>query len=301
MIYQFLFLIQTIFVFLAYSFDFNLTISLIVHTSIFAVTTFLIRKENKKREIELEKNNKSMENQAKLAALGEIAAGIAHEINNPVAIVHGKAQLIELQIEEAKETNSPISIEELHENTQDILQTVARIDKIINSLRYFVRDDSRNPLTMANVEEILDNVQVLSIDRCKKNGVLVQIEKNIKKDTSFLCKPTQISQVLINLINNSFDALQSVEQKEKWIKIICSEDKENILFKIIDNGPGIPKEMQDKILNSFYTSKTSTKNNGLGIGLTIAKRIVDQHLGLIYLDKEAKYTTFNISLPKGEK
>lgn len=247
-----------------------------------------------------EEHHKKLEQQAKLAALGEIAAGIAHEINNPVAIVHGKTQLIDLQIQESKENQQPINMEELEENVQDVLQTVVRIDKIINSLRYFVRDDSRNPLSWAKVEEILDNVQVLSIDRCKKHGVLVKLNKQINLETKLYCKPTQISQVLINLINNSFDALNNSDLKEKWIELKCFENNENICFQVIDSGHGIPQEAQAKILNTFYTSKVTTSSSGMGIGLTIARRIVEQHYGTItYLPNE-KHTTFEVKIPKGK-
>lgn len=292
---------QFLFILLISFFESNIWVNSLVQIGLIAWAYWAYVQIQKGQNLTHEENQKKLEQQAKLAALGEIAAGIAHEINNPVAIVHGKTQLIDLQIQESKESNQPINMEELEENVQDVLQTVVRIDKIINSLRYFVRDDSRNPLSWAKVEEILDNVQVLSIDRCKKHGVLVKLNKQINLEAQIYCKPTQISQVLINLINNSFDALNNADLKEKWIEVKCFENNEEICFQVIDSGLGIPKEAQSKILNTFYTSKATTSSSGMGIGLTIARRIVEQHYGSIkYLPNE-KNTTFEVRIPKGKR
>ena len=256
---------------------------------------FIIKENNQKNRLEKE-IKKTQENNAKMLALGEVAAGIAHEINNPVAIVHGQAQLIAMQIEEAR-SGTPLDLNELEANNNNTLDTISRIDKIINSLRYFVKDDKRNPFEKTSPNEILDTVQILSIDRCKKNGIFVSIDKKYESDTILWCKPTQISQVLINLVNNSFDSLMASHQKDKHITISSYIHNKNIVFKVKDNGPGLNDDIKKDLLKSFYTSKHSTKSSGLGIGLTIVKRIIDQHNGEIFIEKEENMTVFRVEIP----
>lgn len=298
--YKIFLIAQVVFIYIMSTFNTSLLFNLSIQGVIFYLGYKYIQGLKISFYEEKELNFKKLEQSAKMVALGEISAGIAHEINNPVAIVYGKSQILQMQIEQAKENNTVLDISKIEKINQEIISTTERIDKIINSLRYFVRNDSRNPLVWAGVEEILDNIQVLSIDRCKKNGVNVKINKKIDTGTKIYCKPTQISQVLINLINNSFDAIKD-SQEEKWIEISCFENNDNIIFEVQDSGNGITKEAEDKILNSFYTSKNTTKSSGLGIGLTIAKRIIDQHLGTITYLKDRPHTTFEVVLPKGKE
>lgn len=294
--------LQTIYVIAISLFHTPVVVNLIGQGIIILFMYKFLKDQQKQDLKDQESTAKTLESSAKLAALGEIAAGIAHEINNPVAIVHGKAQLIWMQIEEAKEENKPINLEELAEHNQHIIQTVNRIDKIINGLRYFVRDDVRNPLIWAQVDEIVENIQVLSVDRCRKNGVSVKINNSLPAGYEFYCKPTQISQVLINLINNSFDALKNQDKSYvKWIEVNCFERDTSLVFQVMDSGPGLPEEAKDKILKTFYTSKVTTKDSGMGIGLSIAKRIVQQHKGHISLLTDTEHTTFEITLPKEGK
>ena len=238
-----------------------------------------------------EQMESSLETSAKLSALGEMAAGIAHEINNPLAIVHGKANILSALLEDNLEENKDILVK----TSKDIIDTVERIDKIISSLRYFVRDDKRNPLSDSSLKEILDTVQVLSIDRCRKEKISLIIEP-VDKDLSIYCKPTQISQVLLNLISNSIDAIKE-QENARWIKVKTISSLEETTLEVSDSGSGISKEVGQEILNAFYTTKKFNKNAGLGLGLNIARRIVEAHFGSISIDYERENTTFVIKIP----
>ena len=235
-------------------------------------------------------SQKSVEQSAKLSALGEMAAGIAHEINNPIAIIQGIAYLV---IQNLKSPNPDLP--NLIQKTQLIVETTIRMDKIVNGLRYFVQDDTKNPKELATLQEILDNVQVLSIDKCQKLGVTVEINLPDPQLTLY-CKPMQISQVLINLVNNAADAIK--ELPNPWIKLSVTTNPQFINFIVQDCGPGIPLAIQDKILQPFFTNKVTTKSSGMGLGLSIAKRITDQHQGLISIDNDSPYTTFIVSIPQ---
>jgi signal transduction histidine kinase len=239
------------------------------------------------------------EHTAKLSALGEISAGIAHEINNPLAIIHGQSNILKFLIEDAKKSGSHISLEDLQETNNLLLETVERTDKILNGLRYFVRNDENNPFVKTDIDNILDTVQILSIDRCKKSGIIVSLDRgNIPNLFELECKPTQIAQVIINLINNSFDAINLLEQtNEKWIKIRTELKNDLLHISVIDSGNGISQEMGDKILQKFYTTKKYSKFSGSGIGLNISKRIVEMHHGTMTIDYTHQNTKFDVILP----
>lgn len=243
----------------------------------------------------LYQSKNSVEQSAKLSALGEMAAGIAHEINNPLAIVHGISQVISLQLQQAQNTGK-LDLATLVKQSQDVMNTIHRIDQIVNSLRYFVWDDVRNPPQEASIQEILDNLLVLSAEKSKRLGVKISLNNQLTATDTLFCKPMQISQVLINLVNNSFDAVDHLS--EKWIKINISGDEQQIFFQVQDSGKGIPESIQENILKPFYTNKVSSKSSGMGLGLSIVKRIIDQHKGSIKIDNQQPHTTFEITIPR---
>lgn len=238
-------------------------------------------------------SQKSLTQATKLSTLGEMAAGLAHEINNPIAIIQGIAYLIKDKLQAPE-----IDLDNLSQKTQLIIDTTQRMDKIVNGLRYFVQDDSRNPYEIATIQEIIDSVQVLSIDKCNKLGV--RVETNLTDPEAVLyCKPIQISQVLINLVNNACDAIKDTDNP--WIKLSVQENNQNFIFIVQDSGLGIPLELQDKILQPFFTNKLTTKSSGMGLGLSIAKRIINQHQGQIDIDSSNPNTTFIVTIPKKEQ
>lgn len=237
-----------------------------------------------------EEYEQAIEASSKLAALGEVAAGIAHEINNPLAIVHGKATICGMLLDE-----DSLDKDRLKSELEDIVRTAERMDKIINSLRYFVRDDKRDPLVETATTEILDHAQVLCIDRCRKQNTKLLVSGEV---TSLLCKPTQISQVLVNLVSNALDAIKDQDEGAKWIKVSTESKENSVVFTVEDSGKGIPKEVGDQILNSFYTTKKFNKTSGLGMGLNIAKRIIEAHFGKISIDYDSPNTKFIVKIPR---
>lgn len=232
-------------------------------------------------ELELERV-KSYKN-AKLASLGEISAGIAHEINNPLAIINGSLDLLIKFKDNEKKFN---------EKVESIKKSCSRISKIILGLKKFSRTSQREVYSPSYIDSILNEVISLIEFQAKKHFVSLTLENLVH--TQILCHEIEIEQVFVNLINNSIDAIK--HQKEKWIKISMSVDKENVIIRLMDSGKGIPLDLQSKIFEPFFTTKNV--GEGTGLGLSISKGIIDEHKGSITILNDLPNTCFEIKFHK---
>ena len=225
---------------------------------------------------------------SRLATLGEMASGMAHEINNPLTIIAGKASVLKSRIAEIE-----IDGELCRKDIDSILITVERIARIIKSLRTYSRNADNDPFETSNILQIIENTLFLCEARFKK----FQVSFSISCDSSLIaqCRPPQITQILMNLLSNSFDAIEN--QQEKWINVIAIEkDQETITLKVTDSGHGINPEVAKKIMEPFFTTKDVGK--GTGLGLSISSGIAGAHGGILRYDPSEKNTTFILELPK---
>jgi signal transduction histidine kinase len=244
--------------------------------------------QEKKTEKQIQELRASNIHKEKMASLGEMAGGIAHEINNPLAIIQGKVSQIRRFVEGPATDNSRI-----FDNLSKIEVTVGRIAKIIHGLRVFSRSGESDPLAEASLEMIAQEAMDLCLERFKVAGVNLDIE--IKTGSRVECRHVQISQVIVNLLNNSFDAIQKLEQK--WVKITLEDDADNAIIRVTDSGKGIrdPKVVA-KLMQPFFTTKEIGK--GTGLGLSISKGLIESHGGRFYLNQSSPHTEFVIELPK---
>lgn len=227
---------------------------------------------------------------SKMASLGEMASGIAHEINNPLTIILNRAgslkdQLLADRFEKTQALEELVRIE----------NTVERIAKIIRGLRAFSRNGENDPMISCELKPIVDESLELCQERFNSYGVSLRI-KELQKILSIQCRPSQISQVLLNILNNSFDAI--IGSENPWIEMACTTTRENVQIRITDSGKGIAETIAEKIMDPFFTTKEIGK--GTGLGLSISKGIIEEHGGRLYLDREAANTSFVIELPVEE-
>lgn len=226
---------------------------------------------------------------SKLASLGEMSAGIAHEINNPLAIIQANALLLIDSINEGTSSN-----EDVINILKKINTTSHRITKIIKGLRTISRNADDDPFEPVNIRTIANDVAGICEQRLKKAEISFTL--NIpEKDLIVECAPVQISQVLINLINNSHDAI--LELDEKWIKLELSENSNgnSLICSITDSGHGIKKEIAEKLMQPFFTTKEIGK--GTGLGLSISLGIIEKHNGVFFLDDKCPNTKFVFEIP----
>ncbi len=225
---------------------------------------------------------------SKLSAVGEMAAGIAHEMNNPLAIISGKAQVLRKMNEKGK-----LSPEKLSSEVDDILHTCNRISLIIKGLKSISRDstlDAKEPVTLESV--VMDALHLCQ-QRLKINNIIFNMDLGPSAETIVSVRPGQISQVLLNLLNNSFDAVK--DSDEKVISLTIHEDDKKVFLEVENSGEPIVDSLREKIMEPFFTTKEAGK--GTGLGLSISKRIMEGHDGELFL-KEGPKTCFVISLDK---
>lgn len=212
---------------------------------------------------------------AKLASLGEMAAGLAHEINNPLAIILGTVGLLPKVRQDEQGFQAKL-------NTLE--KAVGRISRIVGGLKRFSRTDEAPTFAMSSALDIIN--EALLITEMKSKKLEVPVTVTIQSEPMIFCDPIEIEQVLINLIGNGIDAVSHL--KDKWVKVELLEKDFKPIIRVIDSGPGISQDLEQKIFNPFFTSKPI--GQGTGLGLPICKGILDRHKAKVFINR-SDYTT----------
>lgn len=210
-----------------------------------------------------EEKTKSLQT-AKLALLGEMSAGIAHEINNPLMAISGNVELLPKTITDEQKTNKKL---------ENIRMSVLRIQRIVNGLKKFSRSSEHSEQRPHKLSDIVQECVVLTEAKRKKFDVSIDVK--IESEAMVMCNEIEIEQVVVNLINNAVDAIKDFE--DRWIRIEVQEQSSIATISLIDSGKGIPIEIRDKIFNPFFTTKDV--GEGTGLGLSIARGIIEEHNG----------------------
>lgn len=237
--------------------------------------------EHKRAQEEIERKTQESNLNSKLACIGEMAAGIGHEINNPLTIAFGNVQALKM-ISGATEKKLVSKLE----------VALDRIAKITKGMLSFARtQNNKTRISMGDIA--IETIEFIS-EFYKKYKVDISFERN-SHDDLILAVPSDIQQVITNLISNAKDAL--LDQKERKIRIKLKNDQEFVYFFVEDNGPGISEEHKEKIFESFFTTKDSGK--GTGLGLSISYNIIARHGGELSVgDCDKGGACFSIKLPR---
>ena len=251
-----------------------------------SAVTIIIKDVTEKNKMEAQ-----LVNSAKLAALGEMAAGVAHELNSPMTVIIGTAQMLARELhDEAREEQAEV--------LSDIINCGLRCKRIIQNLLTFSRQDQQ-PATEIDLNAEAE--RVLGMIQYQINRSQIRIVERFDPELPQLtANGPQLQQVLTNFLINARDALAEVERKDKVIEVATSRrvqgERRWVVLSVTDNGVGIAPENLSKIFTPFYTSKEATK--GTGLGLSVSLGIAQSHNGTIEVQsRPGEGSTFSLVLP----
>ena len=240
---------------------------------------------------EKEMMNEQVIEAGKLASLGEMAAGIAHEINNPVAIMVEEAGWIEDLLEDTKLPEGESAIE-IPRALQQIKTQGKRCKQITHKLLSFARKTDPE-IRQVRINDLIEEVIGLSEQRARYAGVTI-VRKLTPELPAIPASPTEVQQVLLNLINNAIDAM---EHEGGTLEITTRQDNGRIVLDVSDSGQGIPQAVLQRVFDPFFTTKPQGK--GTGLGLSICYGIVKKMGGEISVNSAVGVgTCFHVKLPK---
>jgi len=228
---------------------------------------------------------------ARLSIMGEMAAGIVHEINNPLCIISAQLQVLSLQCQQ-KHTN----VGDFAEKIIQLSSVVQRMIGIVSVLRSFARASDQDPFQIIPINRVVTE----ALDICRIRSKKARVDLNIdfvSDEVTVECCPIQLSQVVVNLVNNAIDAVCNL--KEKWIRCRIADLGDSISVSVIDAGHGISPEVRAHLMEPFFTTKAEGK--GTGLGLSLAKKFMQNHGGTLELDTQGAHTTFVMKFPKRQK
>lgn len=240
-------------------------------------------------QLELSSQRELLIASAKFNSLGKMTSTMAHEVNNPLFLLQSRLHLIHSLVNKENvnkdECNKIISASE---------QTIEKLSTIVKGISNYARDGHVDEMIVMSANDLVkSNLDVIA-DHISKSGIDLKIETS--NDVDIICHPSYLSQVILNLVQNSIDALEESTRKEITVKI--EKQNTDVNISVIDSGPGIPEIYIEKIYKPFFTTKKYQK--GTGLGLSISQGLVELHHGKLKYSRIQDTTCFLVQLPHAD-
>ena len=261
---------------------------------------FILRRRHIEDTNLLKENKVQLEHASRLTAMGELAAGIAHEINQPLCVLRGYLELLQACLK-----NSPELKEKQLTNAFDIcIKSVEKVSAIIKHMRSFVKLKTDDQLVPVDLKDVLNEALSFFHEQIRLHNI--ELMTNYEENLPLVkIDPRKFEQIAVNIISNARFALDRKGEQEGRsfpkkleIDLASTADKNEIVLKIIDNGTGMPKEILKRCREPFYSSKHKQEGEGLGLGLSIVDNLVQEAGGHLDISSdEGKGTEVKIILP----
>ena len=245
-------------------------------------------------ESELQQENSHLTEQvlhsSKLAALGELAATVLHDIRGPLSTI----QMVSEDLQEELKIRDSLPKEDVERSLVQIGQACERINKLGNHLRDYARADAKETLEEVEAQELIHNATFMVQQKIRNLKIQFssQVPSHLEK-VKISCLPNKLEQVLMNLMSNACDAMETSAVRKLTVKL--EADEEFVTFRVEDTGPGMSEETQQKIFETFFTTKP--KGKGTGLGLKIVRGIIAEHGGELKVHSEiGKGSIFSVTL-----
>jgi C4-dicarboxylate-specific signal transduction histidine kinase len=250
--------------------------------------------EQKRLQRELDRERALREQ--RIEALAHMAGGLAHEISNPLGIIHARAN----DLAEVAQNGEPVAAEVVEIACRSIVRTSDRAIRILRGLRVLAREGATDPMHPTAVGALVEQTVELVQRRFETHGI--SLETLVPSDLPLVpCREVQISQVLLNLLNNAFDAIDASPESERWVKVKASVHREanadasTLRIEVVDGGPGVAAEHKPHLMEAFFTTKAV--GAGMGVGLSLSQAIARDHGGMLELSDSEGHTCFRLTLP----
>jgi PAS domain S-box-containing protein len=244
----------------------------------------------KQKQLEEELALAQVQREKRIEALSHMAGGLAHEISNPLAIIHARAS----DLRAAAGAGQPVPADQVSTACDSIVKTSDRAIRILRGLKGFGREAANDPMEWASVHDIVEQCFDLQIARLERHHVALELK--LPLDLSLLlCRETQISQIVTNLLNNAFDAIEQSHATERWIILAATQQADTVTITVTDSGPGIEEKFRPHLMDPFFTTKA--QGLGVGIGLSLSRAIAQDHGGSLTLSEGTEHTCFQLVLP----
>ncbi len=226
-----------------------------------------------------------IEHSSRMVALGEMASGISHEINNPLTIINGKLEILKLKLQEGKTDPG-----DLVADINLVLSTSDRIARIVQGMKKLSRESTLAPQEKVRLAGIIDDTLLL----CKNRFIMAGVDLRVKvTEVEVRCNPIQISQILLNLLHNALDAVKALPAP--WVAIEVRSGAGHTDLFVRDSGPGISPKMAQKIFEPFFTTKPP--GQGTGLGLSVSRTLAEVNRAQLTIDATDAHTSFLLQFP----
>jgi len=244
---------------------------------------------------ELKRAEAQLIQSSKLASLGTLASGVAHELNQPLAIIRAIAQQ---NLETLDQMTTPQLIHTLREDLQIIHRQTVRMSQIIQHLRAFSRKP-REVFEPVSLNDVAQNALILLREQLRQRGIAL-IENYAPDLPPVLGEANSLEQIVINLLTNARDALENHPDGQIAIETATYDDGKRVYaeLRVRDNGPGVPEDIRPQIFDPFFTTKDP--NKGTGLGLAISLEIAQKHHGFLLLGEAEQGAAFILRIPVAE-